>query len=231
MYIRGTRARRTAMHGSRIAARAALTLLITLGGTQAGREGTRAAAARAPVRGGTVIDGLYEEPISLLPNTGVDAFSIGGQETLFSPLFYTDGAGKLHPGLAASVPTRANGGIAADGLTYTLALRPGLAWSDGQPLDARDVDYSWRIWTDKDLIVNSHTGFDDIQSAAVSPDNLRITFHLRMVYATFLSIWVDQVMPLPAHVLKHLTAKQINTNAFRYQPSVSSGPFKIGRAS
>ena len=32
----------------------------------------------------------------------------------------------------------------ADGRTYTFHLRPGLAWSDGTPLDARDFLWSWR---------------------------------------------------------------------------------------
>ena len=66
------------------------------------------------------------------------------QETIFSPLFYSDASGALHAGLAAQIPTVANGGISADGLTYTFHLRPGLKWSDGAPLDARDVDYSWQ---------------------------------------------------------------------------------------
>ena len=31
----------------------------------------------------------------------------------------------------------------ADGLTYTFHLRPGLEWSDGSPLTARDFEWSW----------------------------------------------------------------------------------------
>ncbi len=214
----------------RRAAAAALIVILPLGGSLfAGNSGqVRASrAAVTPVSGGTVIDGLYEEPTALLPNTGVTAFSIGVQETLFSPLFYTDGAGKLHAGLAATVPTLANGGISKDGLTYTFTLRPALEWSDGQPLDARDVDFSWRLWTSPDVIVNSRVGFDDIKSADVSADHLKITFHLKQVYVPFLSIWVDQVMPVPQHALKDLTGKQINTSKFLFQPTVGSGPFVI----
>lgn len=131
-----------------------------------------------------------------MPNTDFIAFSILVQEAIFAPIFYSDDRGALHPGLAASIPTVANGGISRDGLTYTFRLRPGLLWSDGAPLDARDVDYSWRIWTDKKLIVNSTAGFDHIRSAQVSPDHLGITFHLTAPYAPFLAVWVDQVMPL-----------------------------------
>jgi len=162
-----------------------------------------------------------------VPNTDFIAFSIMVQEAIFAPLFYSDDRGALHPGLAASIPTVANGGISRDGLTYTFRLRPGLLWSDGAPLDARDVDYSWRIWTDKKLIVNSTAGFDHIRSAQVSSDHLGITFHLTAPYAPFLAVWVDQVMPLPAHVLGKLTATQINTSRFTFQPTVASGPFMV----
>ncbi len=34
--------------------------------------------------------------------------------------------------------------VSADGLTYTFHLRPGLHWSDGTPLGARDFLWSWR---------------------------------------------------------------------------------------
>lgn len=192
-----------------------------------------AGRAAGPVRGGTVVDGLFEEPTTLLPNVGsAIAFSTMVQETIFSPLFYTDDRGVIHPGLAAAIPSVANGGIAADGLTYTFHLRPGLKWSDGRPLDARDVDYSWRLWANKDTIVTSTTGFDHIRSAGVSPDNLSITFHLTGVYPPFVSVWADAVMPLPSHILKGLTPKQINTSKYLFNPGISSGPFMItGRKS
>ncbi len=204
---------------------AILAALLVVAFPQQPRHAT--AAAAAPQRGGTVIDGFFEEPTRLIPNTDFIAFSIMVQEAIFAPLFYSDDHGALHPGLATTIPTVANGGISKDGRTYTFHLRPGLKWSDGAPLDARDVDYSWRTWTNRDLIVNSTAGFDDIASATVSPDRLSITFHLKKPYAPFLAVWVDQVMPLPQHVLGKMTAKQLNTSRFTFQPTVASGPFMV----
>jgi peptide/nickel transport system substrate-binding protein len=171
------------------------------------------------------VDGFFGEPSRLIPNTDFILWSIAVDEAIFSPLFYTDARGVLHPGLAAAIPTLANGGISRDGLTYTFRLRPGLSWSDGAPLDARDVDFSWRTWMSKGLIVASTAGFDHIKSADVSPDNLSITFHLTSPYAPFIAAWVDQVMPLPRHTLAALTPQQLNTSAFTQQPTVASGPF------
>jgi peptide/nickel transport system substrate-binding protein len=184
-----------------------------------------AGRARVPVRGGTVIDGLFEDPDSLIPNTSANALLI--EDTLFASLLYTDAKGVMHPGLVTEIPTIANGSISKDGLSYTFHFRPGLKWSDGQPLDARDLDFSWRLWLNKDLIVNSTSGLDAIASADVSADNLNITFHLKHVFAPFVSVWADEYQPLPAHVFQGLTAKQVNTSKEAFQPSVDSGPVVI----
>ena len=65
---------------------------------------------------------------------------------LYLPLFYGDAQGIVHPGAAREIPTVHNGGISADATTWTFHLRPRLVWSDGQPYDARDVDYTCKLW-------------------------------------------------------------------------------------
>jgi peptide/nickel transport system substrate-binding protein len=186
-----------------------------------------AARTGAPVRGGTMIDGLFEEPDRLIPNTSSMSYAAVVDDTLFAPLLYTDDKGVMHTGLVTQIPTLANGGISRDGLSYTFHFRPGLTWSDGQPLDARDLDFSWRLWLNKDLIVSTTSGLDQIASADVSADNLSITSHLKHFFAPFVSVWADEYQPLPAHVFKDLTAKQVNTSKENFQPSVDRGPFII----
>lgn len=48
---------------------------------------------------------------------------------------------QLIPWAAAEIPTTANGGIGADGLTHTIKLKDNLKWSDGSPLTAADFAY------------------------------------------------------------------------------------------
>ncbi len=47
------------------------------------------------------------------------------------------------PRLAATVPTRANGLISADGLTYRFPIRQGVKFHDGSVLEPEDVRYSF----------------------------------------------------------------------------------------
>lgn len=186
-----------------------------------------AAAVPAKGQGGTIIDGLYEEPDKLIPNVSSMTYAQTVISTLFAPLFYTDNKGALHLGLVAEMPTVANGDISKDGVNWTFKLRPGLKWSDGQPLDARDVDYSWRLWTNKDFIKYSTAGLDQIASTTISADNLSITFHLKKAFSQFLTVWVDYLQPMPQHVFGKLTAKQLNTSKYMFNPEVGSGPFVI----
>lgn len=61
---------------------------------------------------------------------------------LFMELFDQDPkTSELIPWAASEIPTTENGGIAADGLTYTIKLKSGLKWSDGSPLTAKDFAY------------------------------------------------------------------------------------------
>ncbi|MCA9966559.1 MAG: hypothetical protein KC423_20060, partial [Anaerolineales bacterium] len=45
--------------------------------------------------------------------------------------------------LSTEVPSVENGGISADGLTYTFNMRPGVQFHNGNDLTASDVAYSW----------------------------------------------------------------------------------------
>jgi ABC-type transport system substrate-binding protein len=150
-------------------------------------------AATTPVRGGTWTDGLIRDPDSLIPNGTAQTLFITGlvDQALYLPLFYGDAQGVIHPGAASEIPTVQNRGISADATAWTFHLRPGLVWSDGQPYDARDVDYSWKLWLNPKFGASNTQGLDLITSADVSPDNLSITFHLTRAYAPFLSLWVD----------------------------------------
>lgn len=85
------------------------------------------------------IDG---EPPTLDPNLASWDTSIAVIQLVFEGLLKFDKDLNLVPGIAKEVPTTANGGVSADGKTYTFKLREGMKFSDGSPLTAKDVEYS-----------------------------------------------------------------------------------------
>ena len=185
-----------------------------------------------PVKGGTWIDDLFEEPNSLIPNASSETFAVMVDQALYAPLFVGDTNGHISPGIATVVPTLANGGVSADSRKWTFHLRPNLKWSDDMPLDARDVDFSWRLWTSPKFPAASTIGFNLITSTDISPDNLTITFHLKRPFSPFLSVWVDGISaPMPMHHFQGVAPEKILNSPDNLNPAVTSGPFVIKESS
>jgi ABC-type transport system substrate-binding protein/serine/threonine protein kinase len=183
----------------------------------------------SPARGGTWTDTISGDPGSLIPNGSSNSSSKEMDQALYLPLFYGDSKGLIYPGAATEVPTLQNGGVSPDATTWTFHLRPHLVWSDGQPYDARDVDYSWQLWSNPKFgIVSSNVppGLNLISSTDVSADYLTIRFHLKRAYAPFLSLWVDGLQaPLPAHRFSSMAPEQVLHSSDNLNPTVTSGPF------
>ncbi|MBI0584043.1 MAG: hypothetical protein ISF22_07430 [Methanomassiliicoccus sp.] len=88
----------------------------------------------------------------------VDYETVGGEllQNVYETLVWYNGssASELVPMLATEVPTIENGLLSADGLTYTFNIRSGVEFSDGTPLTAEDVKYSF----DRGLMLNDPHG-------------------------------------------------------------------------
>jgi peptide/nickel transport system substrate-binding protein len=132
------------------------------------------------------------------------------------------------PELAEAVPSRANGGISADGKTITFHLRKDAKWSDGAPFTSQDVIFSTKTVLDPNNNEQSRYGFDVIDGyKALGPYAVQI--HLKRPYAAFLFQYFnsDGVMCiLPSHILGSL--KNINSAPYNALP-VGIGPFRYVR--
>src|SRR5712692_2523031 len=203
-------------------------LILMLSACGAPTPGTPPPSGGTPVKGGTWIEDFFEEPSSLIPNGSAETYAVMLNQSIYAPLFVGDANGNIHPNLATVVPTIANGGVSADSKTWTFHLRPNLKWSDGQPLDARDVDFSWKLWTNPKFPAFQTIGINLITSTDVSSDNLSITFHLKQAFSPFLSIWTDGLeAPLPAHHFMGVAPDKVVTSSDNLNPSVTSGPFMM----
>ena len=81
---------------------------------------------------------------TLDPQQAADVASMSVVRSLFSSLLRIDADQQIQPDVALAVPTTENGGVSADGLTYTFRLRAGLKWSDGTDLVAQDFVHGAR---------------------------------------------------------------------------------------
>jgi ABC-type transport system substrate-binding protein len=83
-------------------------------------------------------------PESLDPAIGYETAGGEVMQNVYETLLFYNGssADELVPILATEVPTIDNGGISADGLTYTYNLRADVMFHDGNMMTSEDVRYS-----------------------------------------------------------------------------------------
>jgi peptide/nickel transport system substrate-binding protein len=186
-------------------------------------------AASAAGAGPTATIGLYEEPANLNPILGPSmTFSSLVEGPMMPNLFALSPTGQLIPDLATVVPTVANGGISANGLRYTIHLRPGVKWSDGVPFTAADVIETWKLLVNPAVNAVTTQGFTDIVNAA-APNPSTVVFTLKQAYAPFLSTCWSNAMTaiVPAHVFDKIPAAQVNTSSYNTDPQPTLGPYEF----
>jgi len=206
-----------------------LMLLISACGAQG--TPTTTTTSTNPVKGGTWIDDLYEPVQSLIPNGVSETFADLIDQSIYTPLLTGDTSGKIIPALAKEVPTVANGDVSADLKTWTYKLRSGVTWTDGQPVDARDVDFTWKLWNNPKFGAASTTGINLITKTDISSDNLQITFHLSQPFVAFNSTWTDGLAaPMPAHHFASMAPDAILKSPDNLNPSVTDGPFMMSES-
>jgi len=131
--------------------------------------------------------------------------------------------------LAADVPTTANGGISADGLTITWHLKPGLKWSDGQPITSKDVLFTWQSMMDPKNAVISRAGFDHISSID-TPDDTTAVLHFSSLYPAWQLIYAVGAQGISGGLLpEHYYAGKtgLEKDPETHSPTIAAGPYMI----
>jgi peptide/nickel transport system substrate-binding protein len=209
----------------------AACLCLTIAGcSRVAESGSQPSGARAGwTVPGVVRVEIQTEPVTLDPLLARDVAEVDVEGALFDGLVKLDDKGQLIPDLAVAVPSRANGGIAADGVTITYHLRRGVMWQDGVPLTAADVVFTYHALLQRGL--NSpYTGFyQSYVRSVVAPDPYTVVVRLAKPYAPAIGrlfAATTDALIVPAHLLAH--SADINHDAFNIHP-VGSGPFELAR--
>jgi peptide/nickel transport system substrate-binding protein len=165
---------------------------------------------------------------SLNPLLSGQAAATDIAQFLFSGLIRFDDRGEPIPDAATVVPTRENGGISADGKTITYHLRPNLRFSDGTPLTADDVVFTFEQVMNPRNNVPYHFPHDQAQSVTAK-DAHTVVVKLRAPSAPFVSNFMrcgTQGAILPKHLLAG--KPDLNQNPYNLKP-VGSGPYMVER--
>lgn len=170
---------------------------------------------------------ISSEPDKLDPalNSTVDGACLA--ILAFSGLYMYDENGQLVPDLAEGYE------MSEDGKTYTFTMKDDLKWSDGTPLTAADVEYSWKRMANPetgadyaylaDLIARNADGELD---ATASEDGKTFTVNLTAPCAYFLDLCAFPAFyPVPQAAVEGADGYAENPGAWCTEAGfVSSGP-------
>ena len=131
---------------------------------------------------------LASEPDKLDPalNSTVDGASLAANS--FGGLYTYNAEGQLTPNFATGFE------MSEDGLTYRFTIREGLKWSNGDPLTAKDFEYSWKravsgaTAADYAYMFNSIAGYPENLQVASNADGSVFTVKLNSPTAYFLDL-------------------------------------------
>ncbi len=177
--------------------------------------------------GGRLVFGQRAEPKTLNPVMAADAPSREVIGCMMADLIHINRyTQKTEPALAKSWTE------SKDGRTFTLKLRKGLRFSDGQPFNADDVVFSFKVYLDekvnspqRDLLI---VGGKPIQIEKI--DNYTVRFRLAAPYAAAERLF-DSVAMLPRHLLQQSYENGTFAQSWGLNASPSSiaglGPFKL----
>ena len=122
------------------------------------------------------------------------------------------------PGLATACDP------SADYKTWTCTIRSGVTWSDGQPLTAEDVAFTYRFieTTDENEVFTSYIPYHPTFSA---PNATTLIWKSpKPTFAPTIPPWVPI---LPEHIWKQFEGNGKAARAFANVPAVGSGPFVL----
>jgi peptide/nickel transport system substrate-binding protein len=141
----------------------------TSASTSASGSATAAGKAGATINAGIIVPTAEINPLTVADQGGLDMLAQTGEYLTLS-----DQSLNLHPVLATS--WKANS--AAD--VWTFKIRPGVKFSNGHPLTAADVVYTYQLQTNPKSGGNALSAFGGVllPSGVVKVDDYTVEFHL-----------------------------------------------------
>jgi peptide/nickel transport system substrate-binding protein len=176
--------------------------------------------------GGGALKVLWWQGATLLnPHFAVGTKDQEGSRIFYEPLAGWDEDGNLVAALAAEIPTRENGGLAADGMSVTWKLKQGVKWHDGKPFTADDVVFNWQYASDPGTAAVTIGSYKDVKVEKVDD------FTVRVIFAKPTPFWADAFVGTRGMLIpKHLFADYIGGKS-RDAPAnlkpVGTGPYKF----
>jgi peptide/nickel transport system substrate-binding protein len=179
-----------------------------------------AAAPTGPQRGGTFIDASFADAVSFNPLLTSDNASTNYQALVWVGLMRTDPKTLERVGvLYEGAPT-----FSSDGAKLTMKMRKDAKWSDGTPITAKDIIFTWEKMMDEKVKFIYRKTYQDSFSDVKALDDYTVEYTLKTPGYCPAAVNASLAGPLPKHIYEKL---DINTADINVKPAVTSGYFKF----
>lgn len=188
-------------------------LLLPLSGGSVGAESS--------AKKTTFTVGITQDIDSLNPFTGIVASAYEMYQLTYDTLTdYGQRDFAAEPSLAESWEA------SDDGRTWTYTIREGVLWSDGEPLTARDVAYSFNRVMDGRYEKTNFGNYVSSLTSVEAPDDRTVVMKTKTPTPTMLHLFV---YILPEHIWKDIDGKAVRSYTNEPGPDgiVGSGPFIV----
>lgn len=177
--------------------------------------------------GGRLVMSTISDPKSFNPIVAQETSTTAITGHIFEGLTALDGlTGDVKAQLAESWQ------VSPDGLVWTITLRDGVKWADGEPFTAEDVVFTFKKLVYNPKIPTSSRDIFTIDGQEIEVekiDDLTVRFTLPKPFAPFLRALSQDI--LPEHLLKDVVAEGRFASHWGVDASpeevVGTGPFKL----
>jgi peptide/nickel transport system substrate-binding protein len=174
--------------------------------------------------GGTLKLLWWEAPTLLNPQFAVGTKDQDGSRLFYEPLAAWDNDGNLKRVLAAEIPSRQNGGLAADGKSVVWKLQQGVKWHDGHPFTADDCVFTWQYCADPQTAAVTSGSYIHIKVEKIDDYTIRVLFPEPRPF------WADAFVANNCIIPKHLFEPYIGAKSraapWNLKP-IGTGPYKF----
>ena len=175
--------------------------------------------------GGTLKTLWWQGPTLLNPHFATGTKDQEGCRVFYEPLAGWDAEGNLIPMLAAEVPSRENGGLAADGKSVIWKLKKGVAWHDGVPFTADDCVFNWQFAIDPGTAAISIGLYKDVKVEKIDTHTIKVILPKATPFwaQAFVGTFGQQI---PRHLFKDYLGAKSRDAPTNLKP-VGTGPYKF----
>ena len=164
-------------------------------------------------------------PATLNPHLATGFQDFEAARIVYEPLASYGPDGELVPILAAELPSLENETVGEDGLSVTWKLRETLRWSDGEPLTADDVVFTYEFITNPTVAAVTAQYYQAIKSVdAVDDHTVKITFEQPTASWQTPFTGLNGLI-LPEHLFKDFNNRKAREAPANFQP-VGTGPYR-----